>query len=67
MIFSRLAEEEYIKESIHPISKNRWFLHVNKIENMSPEQLFKKNIAFNQLEKDCKVKLYDGWDVEQLD
>lgn len=42
-----------------------WTLMVSKVTILTPYELHKKNLEFNELAEKHQVSLYDGWDVEK--
>jgi hypothetical protein len=67
-IFSELSDKGYCLEKIYKADSNDsfWTIHVSKVDILTAEQLYKRNLAFNELAIYCQVELYDGWDVEKL-
>ena len=65
-IFSELSDKGYcLERSIKLIQWFFWTIHVSKVDILTAEQLYKRNLAFNELAIYCQVELYDGWDVEK--
>jgi hypothetical protein len=67
MLYEELADYNYVIERLDRNRESEWTLQVSKIDTLTPDKLYKRNIAFNELADYCSVKLYDGWDVERLD
>lgn len=65
-VFNELKDHGYKLESIDEMDSNEWRLFVTKVDILTPDKLHRRNIAFNDLAKNCEVALYDGWDVERL-
>jgi hypothetical protein len=62
-VVHELSGYNYMVDSLHRSDDGTWVLLVNKVEVLTPENLHKRNIAFNELAEHCGVELYDGWDV----
>jgi hypothetical protein len=65
-VYAELKNNSYILEKIYLSGNNKWTLHVSKIDILTPEKIYRRNIAFNELADYCEVELYDGWDVEKI-
>ena len=65
-LYAELIDHNYVMEELRLDEEKDWWLHVSKIDTLTPEKLHKRNLAFNELASGCGVELYDGWDVERL-
>lgn len=65
-VFDELIDYEYTKECIEKVDSDEWKLYVTKVEILSMDKLYRRNIAFNELAEHCDIDLYDGWDVQKV-
>jgi hypothetical protein len=67
-VYNELKDHGYTFEKIYlEDDGDNWWLHVSKIDTLTPEKLNKRNIAFNELASYCEIESYDGWDVEKIE
>lgn len=67
LLFEELKQYNYKLEAIKKSGSREWQLKVTKVDTLTPEKLHRRNVVFNELANHFSVKLYDGWDVEQVD
>lgn len=65
-LFFELKKMGYSVEDFYYDEDESWILQVNKIEILTPEDLYSKNVKFNEIADSCSVRLYDGWDVGKI-
>lgn len=61
-VFSELEGHEYKMEGLRNIDDKQWLLHVSKRDVLTPDKLYSRNVAFNEL-AEAYHSYYDGWDV----
>ncbi|MBA3673855.1 MAG: ribonuclease E inhibitor RraB [Chitinophagaceae bacterium] len=66
MIYDELKDENYILEELSLKDDEKWQMVVSKIDSLTPDKLYKRNMAFNELADHFEVEAYDGWDVERI-
>ncbi|PRC91938.1 ribonuclease E inhibitor RraB [Solimicrobium silvestre] len=60
----RLSKNGYRVVNIYLTDdKNKYFLHIEKIEHHTPESLNKRNAEFYKLANEFQLESYDGMDV----
>ena len=64
-IYRELKSAGYRLESLAVNNEGEFRLHVSMIRILTPEQLHRQNIAFNELADQCCTPDYDGWDVKE--
>lgn len=62
-----LLKDNYRLVSLEKVDKNKYILHLEKIEIHTRESLLRRENWLDELAKKYKVELYDGWDVGNAD
>lgn len=65
-LFKELESHGYQLEGIDYEHDNHFKMYVSKVEILSADKLYRRNIAFNELAAHFSTAIYDGWDVERV-
>lgn len=64
-LYEELKDHDYKIEKLEKNDQNEWVLKVSKVDILTADKLYRRNVAFNELAEFCDVQLYDGWEVEE--
>jgi len=64
LVFNELINSDYKLNDLKKSSKI-WRLHLVKYEKLTPEKLYKRNLAFDELASYFDIECYEGWEVSR--
>ncbi len=64
LVFTELVNSDYKLKELKKVN-GVWRLHVMKFERLTPEKLFKRNLAFDVVADFFDIQCYDGWEVSR--